>query len=598
MEVFAMQFKKFLLTAVLALLGASFVQDASALLTGGSVGTPRKTGFADLQLYCDLSDPRSNLVIDAGPSNAHPNVRPYFKLSGQMVCAEVDINDTTPTLGEAIKFVTGPKAGQKAIGLFQLDQITDPALFPGMTFSGPMGPSDWGPGDGTRTWSFDVTGHDAAFPFAQLLWELKPIDDMANAFCNPNYLGVTGQRANLDPNNCKALYGLRLPADATDYPAGRIVNGITLGAGQVFTFSTITAGGVEKTQPLAWAPCHTQRFVGPKEFDVTALDYSTKISGGSVTGSPLDTMIQTGSDPLYVMVQPNDLWNSGPLLTQGGYRFSNADGQTTDVISTAPFKANSDLYLNQLDSDVADYCTNYPSECPAGIPNNLGGRNDTATGDSYKFHIGALVGRLNTDYFLLGTHGTVPNPTSTSNLELFYWDTTTPDNTGSVHVAIATDSIQCETQGGQSIVPTSTIRTANSVNVVSQSTLNVQNKTTTSNFPVTVVGCNTYDPPFVIQPDGSPIVDGSTKILVNGTEVGFTGFSVADTISSPTCDNGQPIPYGLPDLKLNLNQNDVIGVLAPGGKCTNGNDVVRLEVGSDTNGWYSGNFTVRLNKCK
>lgn len=623
-----MFYRKLMIVAASAVLGGAFAQQAGAWGTGGSIGSPLKTSFADLQMFCDLSDPRSTLTIRAEPSNADPTVRPSFILSGQMVCAEVPYPGPL-SLNYAID-LSSPASG-KAIGLFQLSQIPavpadNGVLFPGLTYSGPDTATD-----GTRTWTFTVTGHES-FPFAELLYKLAPANvpstdpnyalaQQARLFCNPNNLGVSGAPPVLgDSGSCEALFGLQLPVKATDYPDGRMVNGITLSQGEVFTFSTITQDGVEKGRSLAWAPCHTGRFVDPKQVQVNALENnaaivpvsSDDIYAGNVMGDPVSvdnpTTESGNRNTLFVTVQPNDLWNSGPIPL-----WSNADGLVADLYTDA-YKATDPVsgenYVDQLDPEVAvdssvtTYCTAHPSNCSSGIPDQIG---QDLTGHipylslsprgpgSFAAPVGELVGRVDGSYYELGTHRAVDVPEGYA-LELFYWDKEQPvDNSGSVKVTVATDRIMCADSSGHPIPPTTgTLRTVNSVNVESQSTLNVKNKSTTAAFPVTIIGCSNYDPSFLIQTDGSPIISGDTEARINGTVVPIKNYSVADTFSRPSCDGGQP----LLDLTVSLNQASVIGLLAPGAKCTNGPDVVRLEVGSDTNGWYGGNFTVKLNKCK
>lgn len=131
-------------------------------------------------------------------------------------------------------------------------------------------------------------------------------------------------------------------------------------------------------------------------FDVYALANSTNIGGGGITGTPVSTglFLETG-DVFTVSVAIDDLWSAGnddPLP-----RTSNADGLT----GVGPYGGG-------------DYG-----------PLMLG---------SFSAPYGALVGRLGSQLFLLGTSFTSPplvlgGPTE---LELFYWDTFTPDNTGFV----------------------------------------------------------------------------------------------------------------------------------------------------------------------
>jgi hypothetical protein len=567
------------------------VQDASGWGTGGSIKSPRKLGFADLQLYCDLSHPSSTATIDTTPSNLDPTVRPSFKFSGKVVCAEVAALDLTPTLADAINFTSGGKA----IGIFDLIQVTDPALFPGLEYTGPSTAVD-----GVRTWTFDVTGHDSSFPFAQALWKLVPFDAAANKFCDPAELGVTGVPPILNPDNCQALFGLQFPLNASDYGGTPGLN-----SGEVFTFSTRTENGVERPLGFTWAPCHTTRFIGPKTPDVFALANNAEISpsgGGGVIGTPAivaNPSTDTGlRNTLEVTVQPNDLWNAGPIP-----RWSNAAGLTQDFFTDASHNSYKTVdllsgmtYLDQLDPQVAAFCSAQPAECPmATIPNKIGESFPNTAGDNFLAPFGALVGKVETTYHLLGTHATVPVPEGTE-LKLFYWDWVQPiDNTGSVNVTVSTDSIQCM-DNSTPIAAQGDVRGNTVVDVVYNPTLNVDNKSKTANYPTTIVGCADYGPPFVIQSNGSPIINGTasnTQVFVAGTEVTLTGFHVADTVSRPSCENGHP----LPDLKLDLNRLSLINAVAPGGKCTNGINSFKLEIGSETNGWFAGTSTMTLSHC-
>lgn len=136
-------------------------------------------------------------------------------------------------------------------------------------------------------------------------------------------------------------------------------------------------------------------------FDVYALTHSTNINGaGVVTGTPLATglFFNTG-DSFTASVDVDDLWRAGDDV--GGVRESNADGLT-------------------------------------GLPPHGGHNYGLVTGAGFSTSYGTLVGRLGTSYFVIGTsYSSGPlvlgGPTQ---LELFYWDTFTPDNSGHVTVDI------------------------------------------------------------------------------------------------------------------------------------------------------------------
>jgi hypothetical protein len=306
--------------------------------------------------------------------------------------------------------------------------------------------------------------------------------------------------------------------------------------------------------------------------------------------------VDTGND-LFVTVQPNDLWNAGPIP-----RWSNADGLSVGFFTDAAHDSYKTVdpvsgmsYLDQLDPEVADFCAAQPAECPGGnIPNQIGQDwGDGPTGGVFSTPppYGKLVGKIGTTYKELGTNATI-NVASGETLKLFYWDQGPQcydDNTGSVEITIAEDSIQCKVDSTP-IAAQGDVRGNSPVQVVYEPTLNVDNRSKTANMPVTIVGC---DYGFTIQPNGSPIINGNTQVFVANNPVSLTRFHVGNSISRPTCENGQ----ALPDLKLDLNRLSFINAVAPGGKCTNGVNSFKLEIGSDTNGWFGGTSTINLNHC-
>lgn len=136
-------------------------------------------------------------------------------------------------------------------------------------------------------------------------------------------------------------------------------------------------------------------------FNVDALTHSSNINSvGVVTGTPLDTgLFFDAGDSFTASAALNDLWRAGNDV--GGVRESNADGLT-------------------------------------GIGPYGGANYGSVTGDGFSAPYGALVGRLGTSYFLMGTSYSsgplvLPGP---RELELFYWDTFTPDNSGFVTVNV------------------------------------------------------------------------------------------------------------------------------------------------------------------
>ena len=141
---------------------------------------------------------------------------------------------------------------------------------------------------------------------------------------------------------------------------------------------------------LAAAPAHATVI-----FDVFALENSANIAG-VITGTGLNTGISLNAgDVIQVSAAGDDCWSAG-----ADPRVSNADGLTGAVTPCAP---GADWGLLSLGSFSAPY--------------------------------GSLVGRIGSDLYLLGTSfvGPVLNG---GVLELFYWDTFTGDNSGSVAVSV------------------------------------------------------------------------------------------------------------------------------------------------------------------
>jgi hypothetical protein len=134
-------------------------------------------------------------------------------------------------------------------------------------------------------------------------------------------------------------------------------------------------------------------------FVVDAAAHSSVINGaGVVTGSPLGTgLFFDNGDSFSASADVDDVWRAGDDV--GGSRLSNADG---------------------LD----------------GTPPNGGHNYGLVSGDGFSFHFGSLIGRLGAgNYFKIGTSyssGILAGLLGPTQLELFYWDTFTADNSGSV----------------------------------------------------------------------------------------------------------------------------------------------------------------------
>jgi hypothetical protein len=137
-------------------------------------------------------------------------------------------------------------------------------------------------------------------------------------------------------------------------------------------------------------------------FNVDALLNSTNIDGGgNVTGTGLATgLFFDNGDSFTSSAAVNDLWSAGPNDSDG-VRDSNADG------------------LN-------------------GIPPFGGHDFGLVSGSGLSAHYGTLVGNLGSSYFIIGTsYSSGPlSLAGPTELKLFYWDTFTADNSGSIAVDI------------------------------------------------------------------------------------------------------------------------------------------------------------------
>lgn len=139
--------------------------------------------------------------------------------------------------------------------------------------------------------------------------------------------------------------------------------------------------------------------------DVSAQNNSSSGGIGANTGISLNT-----GDWFCISVDPNDLWNAGPLP-----RWSNANGLVGNLYATG-----SDESLQ-----------------PAGT---LIGQNfNLWTQDNLSAPYGALVGQIgNGAFFLVGTYfsGQAAN---SGNLLLYYWDSNSYDNTEKVTITANVD---------------------------------------------------------------------------------------------------------------------------------------------------------------
>ncbi len=125
-------------------------------------------------------------------------------------------------------------------------------------------------------------------------------------------------------------------------------------------------------------------------------------SNSSSGGSPVATISLAAGEGFVVTVNTSDLWSAGALP-----RWSDANGLTGNRFATG--------------SD----------ESGAAAGTLIGADFGSWTQNGFTAPFGALVGRVNTNYFLLGTSfsGVAAN---TGLLELFYWDSNFGDNSGSI----------------------------------------------------------------------------------------------------------------------------------------------------------------------
>ncbi len=145
------------------------------------------------------------------------------------------------------------------------------------------------------------------------------------------------------------------------------------------------------------APANAATFV------VKALDHSINSGAGSALNTGLTF---TTGDALNVSASTDDLWSAGALP-----RFSDANGLVADRLATA--------------SD----------DSGQSVGTQIGANFGAVTIDGFAAPFGALVGRIGSDYKLLGTSYT-GGAWATGTLELFYWDTFTGDNSGDILVAV------------------------------------------------------------------------------------------------------------------------------------------------------------------
>ncbi len=128
-------------------------------------------------------------------------------------------------------------------------------------------------------------------------------------------------------------------------------------------------------------------------------------SWNSGAGAGLDTGVAlTAGQAFTVTAGADDLWSAGPLP-----RWSNADGLKADLFATG-------------------------SDESGQLAGTLIGQDFGFLGD---FHYGELVGQIGSGaFFAVGTSFT-GTANASGDLKLFYWDTFTGDNSGSVAVTVS-----------------------------------------------------------------------------------------------------------------------------------------------------------------
>lgn len=141
------------------------------------------------------------------------------------------------------------------------------------------------------------------------------------------------------------------------------------------------------------------------------------LANSSSGGVGVSTLSVTAGDLFTVSVDPNDLWNAGPLP-----RWSNADGLTHDLFATGTD-----------DSGQAN-----------GV--QIGANFGTWTQGNLTAAFGTLVGEINGQFEVLGTHFSGP-AWQTGTLNLFYWDSNNGDNTQFITATVSGTSVVPEPAG-------------------------------------------------------------------------------------------------------------------------------------------------------
>lgn len=142
---------------------------------------------------------------------------------------------------------------------------------------------------------------------------------------------------------------------------------------------------------LSFTPVHATDFV------VDAL------ANSSTGGVPLPTIFVTGGQVITVTASTSDLWSAGALP-----RFSDANGLVGVRIAQPTDDSGPRDGVTQIGADFGLW-----------------------TQDGFSAPFGSLVGRVGTQYQLLGTNFS-GSFASSGVLELFYWDSNNGDNFGTI----------------------------------------------------------------------------------------------------------------------------------------------------------------------
>ncbi len=157
---------------------------------------------------------------------------------------------------------------------------------------------------------------------------------------------------------------------------------------------------MKKTVALALAA--TALTAGSQAHAATVIVNALTHSFNSGAGTPLSTILLTAGQSFSISSSLLDTWSAGP-----DNRISNGNGLTGDTFAQA-----------------GDDSGRAPGT-------QIGQDFGLLTFGSFSAPYGSLVGRIGSDYYLLGANSTA-TALGSGALELFYWDTFTADNSGEI----------------------------------------------------------------------------------------------------------------------------------------------------------------------